>query len=206
MTDHFLTMSCPDCSSKLDVYDDMERFACSYCGTEMIVQRRGGTVCLNGIGDKLLAELALGRLEKEWRKLHAERQSIILGPKSAGSLHSVGLAGISISSSLLSLLFALAAGISLYKGGSGVYALDLYLALIFGFLGWCFFMWMRRTAANRAEGERQRKLLVAEFDAKIAQTEKQIALNLKIVKDSANQLQSLADSGVQFHSSPRAAG
>ncbi len=201
MTDHFLALSCPGCSSKLDIYDDMERFACGYCGKEMIVQRRGGTVRLSGIVDKMAAELALVRLEKEWRTLHAERQSILSGSESAGSLRSFMLAGISIISSLLSLLFALAAGISVYRGGSGVYALDLYLALIFGFFGWCFFMWKRTVAANRLEGERQRDRVVAELDSKIAQTEKQIAVNLQIVENSVSQPRSLSDSGMQFHSS-----
>src|SRR5260370_28677325 len=47
MTPHFINLNCTNCGAKpLDVHDDddMERFACGYCGTEIIVQRRGGTV------------------------------------------------------------------------------------------------------------------------------------------------------------------
>ena len=58
---------------------DMERFACGYCGTDMIVQRRGGTVVLRlvqeaikkvQIGtDKTAAELAIVRYERELQEL-----------------------------------------------------------------------------------------------------------------------------------------
>jgi hypothetical protein len=57
------------------VYDEMEQFACGYCGTEIAVQRRGGTVVLKSItqavknmadgADKTSAELALMRLKEE---------------------------------------------------------------------------------------------------------------------------------------------
>ena len=43
MGDSFIKLS-SNCGAKLDVYDDMERFACGYCGTEIFVERRGGTV------------------------------------------------------------------------------------------------------------------------------------------------------------------
>jgi len=71
MPEHFINLSCANCGSKLNVYDDMERFACSYCGTELIVQRRGGTVSLRAVTeaikrvqigtDKTAAELAIAR-------------------------------------------------------------------------------------------------------------------------------------------------
>ncbi len=79
MADNFILLNCPNCGAKLDIYDDMERFACSYCRSEMIVQRRGGTVALREIQsaikgvqvgtDRTAAELALVRLEKELHEL-----------------------------------------------------------------------------------------------------------------------------------------
>jgi ribosomal protein S27E len=76
MTDHFIKLKCENCGVELDVYDDMERFACGYCGTDMAVQRRGGTVVLKsmtqavksaaaGATDPTSAELALMRLKEE---------------------------------------------------------------------------------------------------------------------------------------------
>ncbi len=72
MTDHFIKLNCENCGAGLDVYDDMERFACGYCGTEMAVQRRGGTVVLKSMtqaADKTSAELALARLKEEAENL-----------------------------------------------------------------------------------------------------------------------------------------
>jgi DNA-directed RNA polymerase subunit RPC12/RpoP len=79
MSDSFIKLNCANCGAKLDVYDDMDRFACAYCGTEMVVQRRGGTVALKAVTeairkvqigtDKTAAELALVRLDKEVKQL-----------------------------------------------------------------------------------------------------------------------------------------
>jgi ribosomal protein S27E len=75
MTDHFIKLKCENCGADLDVYDDMERFACGYCGTEIAVQRRGGTVVLKSMtqaakniaagADQSSADLALIRLKEE---------------------------------------------------------------------------------------------------------------------------------------------
>jgi ribosomal protein S27E len=75
MTDHFIKLRCENCGADLDVYDDMEQFACGYCGTEIAVQRRGGTVVLKLMtpatknmaagADQTSAELALMRLKEE---------------------------------------------------------------------------------------------------------------------------------------------
>jgi DNA-directed RNA polymerase subunit RPC12/RpoP len=82
MSDHFINLTCANCGGQLEVYDDMERFACGYCGSEMLVQRRGGTVALKAITeaikqvqvgtDKTAAELAIVRLNKDLEKLMAD--------------------------------------------------------------------------------------------------------------------------------------
>jgi hypothetical protein len=66
----------------VDVYDDIERFACGYCGTSLVIQRRGGTVALRAVTeaikhvqmgtDKTAAELALVRLRRDRTELVAE--------------------------------------------------------------------------------------------------------------------------------------
>lgn len=70
-----ITLNCRNCGAKLDVYEDMDRFTCSYCGAGMLVERRGGTVMLKAVTDaiqkvqsgtdKTAAELALVRLKEE---------------------------------------------------------------------------------------------------------------------------------------------
>lgn len=85
MTTHFVTLFCPNCGGKFDVYDDMERFFCGGCGTAMTVERRGGTVRLAAdesakkIYDdgKTTGTPAAGRLQDERQKLNSRRQAIL---------------------------------------------------------------------------------------------------------------------------------
>jgi len=70
-----LALNCVSCGSNLKITGDMEKFACGYCGTQQIVERRGGTVALKPLTDaiskvqagtdKTAAELALRRLREE---------------------------------------------------------------------------------------------------------------------------------------------
>jgi hypothetical protein len=62
----------------------MNRFACGYCGTEQVVERKGGTVALKPITDaiarvqvgtdKTAAELALNRLPQELNAIISQRR------------------------------------------------------------------------------------------------------------------------------------
>jgi len=82
--DQGIRLRCPNCGANLQIFDDMSRFACAYCGSEQIVERRGGTVSLKLIAeaiskvqrgtDKTAAELALTRLERELEQLLKVRQ------------------------------------------------------------------------------------------------------------------------------------
>ena len=70
-----LKLNCVNCSAPLEIGDDLERFACAYCGTTQIVEHAGGVVALRRVEsaiqavqkgtEKTAAELALPRLEKE---------------------------------------------------------------------------------------------------------------------------------------------
>lgn len=65
-------LNCVSCNSNLEIPLDVEKFVCSYCGTQQIVERKGGITILkevvDAIGkvqtgtDKTAAELALQRL------------------------------------------------------------------------------------------------------------------------------------------------
>jgi primosomal protein N' len=71
----FITLSCPPCGGKLEITQDIERFACSHCGGEHVVRRGGGIVSLAPIVaglkqvqvgvDKTASELAIQRLTGE---------------------------------------------------------------------------------------------------------------------------------------------
>ena len=84
-----VNLKCSNCGGALDISSDMQRFACGYCGSEQIVERRGGTIALRQVvdsvarvqigTDKTAAELALVRLDKElgiaragWQQAAAE--------------------------------------------------------------------------------------------------------------------------------------
>jgi hypothetical protein len=101
LTDHFIQFNCSNCGGVLDVYDDMDRFACGYCGTEMVVQRRGGTVVLAlaaGLHevqegpDKTAADLAVARLTKERQKL-VKRSEALPNEKSRRTKWGFGIGG-----------------------------------------------------------------------------------------------------------------
>jgi len=83
----FVTLSCPSCGGKLEITNDVERFACSHCGREHIVKRSGGIVSLSpvvdalnkvGVGvDKTAAELAIVRINREVVALEVEKSDFI---------------------------------------------------------------------------------------------------------------------------------
>ena len=70
-----ITLSCPSCGAKLEITPTLDRFACSFCGQEHIVNRLGDTISISPVVeaihqvkigvDKTAAELAIVRLQKE---------------------------------------------------------------------------------------------------------------------------------------------
>jgi DNA-directed RNA polymerase subunit RPC12/RpoP/cell division protein FtsL len=46
-------LTCKSCGGKLELTDDIDQFSCGYCGTEWLVNRRGGIVSLKPIEEKL---------------------------------------------------------------------------------------------------------------------------------------------------------
>jgi DNA-directed RNA polymerase subunit RPC12/RpoP len=73
-----IKLSCNSCGAKLELTDDISRFACAHCGSEWIVERGGGVVCLKGLEDglkrveggicELVQEIKAGRSEEEIRR------------------------------------------------------------------------------------------------------------------------------------------
>ena len=77
----FINLTCPNCGGKLQITNDLERFACGFCGNEHIVKRAGGVVSLLPIVseikkvsvgvDKTASELAIQRLRKDQNDFYA---------------------------------------------------------------------------------------------------------------------------------------
>ncbi len=82
----YVTLTCPSCGGKLHVTNDLERFACGYCGTEHIVRRSGGIVSIAPVieavqqvkmgVDRTASELAIARIKGDMQKLSLEIYSI----------------------------------------------------------------------------------------------------------------------------------
>lgn len=79
----FVTLTCPTCGAKLQITNDVERFACSHCRNEHIIRRSGGIVSIakvvDGLAqvqvgtDRTAAELAIVRLKKEIQELESRK-------------------------------------------------------------------------------------------------------------------------------------
>jgi DNA-directed RNA polymerase subunit RPC12/RpoP len=79
----FVILSCPSCGAKLQITDEIDKFACNHCGNELVVKRGGGITFLkpvvDGISkvqkgvDKTASELAIKRLEKEISELKQKK-------------------------------------------------------------------------------------------------------------------------------------
>jgi DNA-directed RNA polymerase subunit RPC12/RpoP len=96
MSESFVPLKCPSCGAKLEVYADMERFACGYCGNEVFVQRRGGTVVLKAVTDAIekvqrgtdrtAQELKLARQTQELTDLLGARAALEVQRASQGAV------------------------------------------------------------------------------------------------------------------------
>jgi F0F1-type ATP synthase assembly protein I len=81
----FITLTCPSCGGKLKITNDIQRFACVYCGTEHIVKRGEGVISLAPVVeglknvqigvDKTASELAINRLKEEIAEVEGELHS-----------------------------------------------------------------------------------------------------------------------------------
>jgi uncharacterized protein (DUF983 family) len=106
----FVTLTCPSCGGKLQITNDIERFACAHCGREHIVKRSGGVVALTPVVDALkkveagvdrtASELAIARLEQELQQLSTHRNALLAsipgGPSPLGIV--IAVSGILVAS------------------------------------------------------------------------------------------------------------
>jgi DNA-directed RNA polymerase subunit RPC12/RpoP len=81
-----INLKCVNCGAGLEISQDMETFACGYCGTQQMVERKGGTIALRRVTDAIskvqagtdrtAAELTLKRLSEEMAALNNHRAHI----------------------------------------------------------------------------------------------------------------------------------
>lgn len=75
LVSEFVSLTCPSCGGNLNISNDVERFACAYCGREHVVRRGEGFVSLTPVLDAIksvetgvnrtASELAIVRLQRE---------------------------------------------------------------------------------------------------------------------------------------------
>jgi ribosomal protein S27AE len=82
-----VALKCSSCGAGLNVPPDVDQFACGFCGSTQMVERGGGIIALEPVidaikqvqnkADKAAAELALRRLNEEWKAATERRENLI---------------------------------------------------------------------------------------------------------------------------------
>lgn len=174
-----IKLACPSCGAKLELTEDVERFACSHCGNEHIVVRRGGIVSLKPVlealeqveagTDRAASELAMARLEKEIYFLRQEMAQRDLGADVIGSggLLFGFVAAFLLCGALLGWLYA--AYFGLYSELGGVVVCFGVLGIIAGAVARR--LWRRGQRPGKAWRDRQQRVKT-QLDAKLAEYQK----------------------------------
>jgi DNA-directed RNA polymerase subunit RPC12/RpoP len=173
-----IKLACPSCGAKLELTEDVERFACSHCGNEHIVVRRGGIVSLKPVlealeqveagTDRAASELAMARLEKEIYFLREELSKSDPGGGIACSGAMVfGFIGAFLLGSMLFSLFL--SFLSRQPVDMSIVFCFAIPAIIAGAIAWR--LWSRAKTPTKAWSARQQQLK-AQLDAKIAEYQK----------------------------------
>lgn len=175
----FVTLSCPSCGTRLQISNELSRFACSHCGNEHVVKRSGGIVSLDPVVeqlknvrtgvDKTASELAIKRLKDEIETLKNKRDNV---HTSSGCLSSL------LNPTLLFFMFIVAfIGAALI--GSYVYTdVDIF--------GWCcggLLVIIIPTAIYMDYKSKQEgKLEIENFNKLISEKDKELQYHEKIVR------------------------
>lgn len=179
-----LKLSCANCSAPLQIGEDLERFACSYCGTEQIVERSGGVVWLRKVEtaiqavqrgtDRTAAELALVRLGRELGEAQASRAALIHGANekfAKANAHRSSVASISFLAAVL--LFPMVVGVF----GRHIREGESLFVWAMVSLGTPLAVYYSIKAPTRVDIQQP----LAEIDARIAQIEEDIGLSRAVL-------------------------
>ena len=179
-----LKLSCANCSAPLEIGDGLERFACSYCGTEQIVERSGGIVWLRKVEtaikavqrgtDRTAAELALVRLDRELGEAQASKAALIHAVNAQftkANAHRSSIASISFLAA--ALLFPMVVGLF----GRHIREVESLFAWAMVSLGTPLAVYYSIKAPTRVDIQQP----LAEIDARIAQIEEDIGWSRAIL-------------------------
>jgi len=177
-----VSLSCPSCGGKLTITDDIDRFACGYCGKEILVNRGGGIVSLKpvvdeikrvGIGvDKTASELALNRLQKEIESYSKQKEELFENnPQPYLSPLSYGLIVLGVILAFFSISIN-----NQYSTENGQCFIVLSFLMIIGGIAWIFFY-------NRRRKNWEEEIQNAEkpIDTQISRIQQEIERHKKIV-------------------------
>lgn len=75
------SLQCPNCSSRLEIEDDIDTFYCKYCGTKLVLQGRDTNALNTKVKFRQIdanKEIELQKIEyKKWKKEQDDKQSLI---------------------------------------------------------------------------------------------------------------------------------
>jgi DNA-directed RNA polymerase subunit RPC12/RpoP len=184
MTGQFVSLKCVNCGGKLEVYDNVEGFACGYCGSEMAVQRRGGTIALTAVTeavrqvqagtDRTAGELAIVRLEREWAALSSRLAMMPRPPTPLGTLAYRSLVLFGITFVGLIMAVGVFASEEIPNGPSDVIGVSIIVGSIL-FAVWIAFFKARATPSSLLQQRR------AAIESRIAEIESELIQNRAIV-------------------------
>jgi hypothetical protein len=133
----FVTLTCPTCGGKLQITNDVERFACGYCGNEHIVKRSGGIVSLSPVVeglskvqagvDKTASELAIVRLNGEIGQISSQLNQL-LSDRTAETFRETGVICFILAVLVFPAILAAPGNLALWAG-------VLILAVFLGYVG-----------------------------------------------------------------------
>lgn len=204
----FVTLTCPNCSGKLQITDDINRFVCMYCGVEHIV-RRGGIITLQPVVDELkkvntgisgvkvgvdktASELAIQRLQAELPELTRKRQDLDAAFSAAQAKQKPGLLDVVrllVQSALVwfvaSVVVTIVSSIVIDDSSIAVLVvLGVPIAAAIWYFGW------RKKAVVASQGptERARRLRdgIDALDEEIAQAKRELAKHKQLVRQIDN--------------------
>ena len=190
-----IKLNCQNCGSSLDISQDMENFACGYCGTSQMVERKGGIIQLKKVADaiskvqrgtdKTAAELALARLPKEINNLNHQkkmRQNQLTKEYSEKrqlqSIAIVFIAGIALVTTLLIVRTTLSIIITPDNATNISIFLSIGIACVFGFSLDRYFYKSDSFRLKTISIEKNTEL--SKYDEKIRELEEKIQKNYKI--------------------------
>lgn len=184
----FIPMKCSSCGGALEIRPEMDFFSCGYCGTALMVERKGGTIALKMVAeglkavqlgtDKAAAELAIQRLQRrlsEVQSRYAQAMAVWqdeLANSAGGGLMLVILMGVMIVAMLLGLLM-------LFVGVTAKEPTIAIIGLLFVAAGVWVFIRSRGTKGPRRDLEAKRKEAESQINSIRGEWEK---LNQEIAK------------------------